>query len=223
MYVLHYAPDNASLIIRLAMLEAGVAFRTALVNRAAQAQNSPAYRKLNPTGLVPVLETPEGPIAETGAILLWLAERHGAGLLPPGNRGDVLKWLFFLSNTAHAEIRHLFYPDRYVDASGQAGHFQRMSARMQTHFGILDQTAKQSPDLFAPPSILGIYLAALLRWSVLYTPSGWFDLESYPALARLARMMDARASTAALILAEGMDPSPFAAPLPCHPAEGSPL
>jgi hypothetical protein len=70
MYTLHYAPDNASLIIRLVLDGAGIPYRTVLVDRKARQQDSPAYRALNPAGLVPTLETPQGPISETGAILL---------------------------------------------------------------------------------------------------------------------------------------------------------
>ena len=76
-YTLHYAPDNASLIIRLALEAQGVAYDTCLVDRAAQGQSAPAYRALNPHGLIPALQTPDGPMFETGAILLWLA--RGAG------------------------------------------------------------------------------------------------------------------------------------------------
>ncbi|MCB1329029.1 MAG: glutathione S-transferase N-terminal domain-containing protein, partial [Maritimibacter sp.] len=74
MLCLHYAPDNASLIIRIALEELGLPYETRLVDRQAEAQKSPAYLALNPQGLIPVLETPEGPIFETAAILLWLGE-----------------------------------------------------------------------------------------------------------------------------------------------------
>ena len=77
-YILHYAPDNASLIIRLALEHAQVPYRDVLVDRAAVAQRSAEYLALNPNGLIPVLETPEGPLFETGAILLWLADTHGS-------------------------------------------------------------------------------------------------------------------------------------------------
>ena len=50
---LHYAPDNASLIVRLALEEAGLPYRTVLVDRAANAQRSPAYMALNPAGRIP--------------------------------------------------------------------------------------------------------------------------------------------------------------------------
>ena len=122
-YRLHYAPDNASLIVRLALEETGVPYTTVLVDRRAQAQRAPDYRALNPYGLISVLETPQGPLFETAAILLWLTETHAALAPQPGTdaRGAFLKWLFFISNTLHAELRMLFYPQKYVgpDAAAQ--------------------------------------------------------------------------------------------------------
>ena len=76
-YRLHYAPDNASLVIRLALEDMGLPYETVLVDRTTREQDSAAYRALNPAGLIPVLETPQGPVFETAAILLWLADTHG--------------------------------------------------------------------------------------------------------------------------------------------------
>ena len=42
-YVLHYAPDNASLIIRLTLLELKVPFETRLVDRRIKKQSSKAF------------------------------------------------------------------------------------------------------------------------------------------------------------------------------------
>ena len=222
MLVLHYAPDNASLIIRLALLEAGLPFRCTLVDRRIRAQDSPAYRKLNPAGLIPVLETPEGPISETGAILLWLAEAAPA-LVPDVPRGTFLKWLFFIANTPHAEIRQLFYPQLYVGPEGQPGHLDRIEARMQRHFTLLNTAVAECPALVAPPSVLALYVAALLRWSVLYARPGWFRLDDHPALQAMAARLERRASVAALIEAEGLGPQPFTRPQPCQPPEGAAL
>ena len=69
-YRLHYAPDNASLVIRLVLEELGQPYETLLVDRRAEAQNSPEYRALNPNGLIPVLETPDGPLFETAQFTL---------------------------------------------------------------------------------------------------------------------------------------------------------
>jgi len=53
MYELCYAPDNASLIVRLTLEEMGAPYRTRLIDRSKQEQRSAAYRDLNPRGLIP--------------------------------------------------------------------------------------------------------------------------------------------------------------------------
>ena len=139
-YRLHYAPDNASLIVRLALEELGVPYDTVLVDRAARAQRRPAYLALNPNGLIPVLETPVGPIFETGAILLWLADTHGA-LAPVPNdppRAAFLKWLFWVSDTLHADLRMLFHPENYTgpDAAAQAALNRAKRVRHKMRFNM---------------------------------------------------------------------------------------
>ncbi|SOC14030.1 glutathione S-transferase [Rhodobacter sp. JA431] len=220
MLVLHYAPDNASLIVRLALEEAGLGYTTALVDRSTHAQQSAAYRALNPAGRIPVLVTPEGPLAETGAILLWLSEQ-APQLAPAVPRGLFLQWLFFLSNTAHPEMRALFYPHLYADEAGRATHLAHTRTRFTAALRLIEAACAERPALFAPPSVLGAYVAAFLRWSVLYArPEGWFALADYPALAAMARDWEGRNSVAALCRAEGMAPAPFTAPAPPDPPEG---
>lgn len=228
MYILHYAPDNASLIVRLALEEMGLPYRTALVDRATRAQDGAAYRRLNPAGLIPALETPQGTVFETGAILLWLAERHGALAPPPGDpaRGDFLKWLFFTSNTLHAETRMLFYPDRYAGTEATVAAFsERTRARIARHLGLLDDMAAARPGWCRPeaPSALTFYLSALIRWLALYPKdtAGWLDLSAFPALASVAAAMEARPAAARAALAEGLGDTIFTRPSHATPPEGS--
>jgi glutathione S-transferase len=226
MYVLHYAPDNASLIVRLVLDGAGLPYRTALVNRARRQQDSPAYRALNPTGLIPTLETPQGPISETGAILLWLADTHQLAPAPGHpDRPVFLKWLFFLSNTAHADLRQIFYPHQYAPAEAHRAHREITAARMLRHFALLDAAAARHPRLFAPATPLGTYAVTLTRWSALYPPQGprWFDLAAFPALEALARAQEVRVETPVIARAEGLGPHPFTRPEQPTPPEGSVL
>jgi glutathione S-transferase len=226
MYTLHYAPDNASLIIRLVLDGAGISYRTALVDRRSRQQDSPAYRTLNPAGLVPTLETPQGPISETGAILLWLADTHQLG--PASGHADrpqFLKWLFYLSNTAHADLRMIFYPHQYAPADRIAAHHEITSARMLQHFALIDAAAGKSPHLFAPATPLGVYAVTLTRWSALYPAHAprWFDLAAFPALLSLAHAQEARVETPVIARAEGLGPHPFTRPEQPNPPEGSVL
>ena len=224
MYILHYAPDNASMIVRLVLEAHTLPYRTELVDRRRNQQQSPAYLALNPMGLIPTLVTPLGPISETAAILLWLADRHGlAPDVTHPKRPALLQWLAFLSNTAHAELRQIFYPDRYVPQAALVGHHQIMTARMGQHFGLLNRATAEQADLFAPAGILAPYVCALLRWAVLY-PRGqepWFSLGQFPDLQRLALALQDTPQAQSVALAEGLGPQPFTAPAYPTPSEGS--
>jgi len=231
MYVLHYAPDNASLIVRLALEELAVPYRAVLVDRAARQQDSAAFRALNPAGLIPVLETPEGPSAETGAILLWLTETHGVLAPAPGHsdRGAFLKTLFFVANTLHSELRLVFYPEQYVgdDRGMQQRLHEAVTARLQRHYRLLDDLAAAQPGYFAAsePGVLDLYVAVTMRWAQLYARmgAGWFDGAAFPHLRAMATRLEGRASVRAAQRAEGLGETPFTAPKPCRPPEGSAL
>lgn len=233
-YRLHYAPDNASLIVRLVLEELGLPYRTILVDRAARAQHGAAYRAINPAGLIPALETPDGPIFETAAILLWLADRH-PGMAPAPDmpeRATFLSWLFFTSNTLHAGLRMTFYPENFAgpDHAAQTALLGQMQSRtpgaltLPAALDLLETRYCARPatggDL---PWVTDYYIAALLRWCALYPQgrTGWFRLADWPALASLTRRLEPRAAVQAAIRAEGLGPAPFSAPHYAVPPEGS--
>lgn len=227
-YVLHYAPDNASLVVRLVLEELRLPYRTALVDRSASAQRGAHYKRLNPVGRIPALETPDGPLFETAAICLWLADRHRDGLhlspdLSNPARGKFLSWLFFLSNTVHAELRNLFYPQLVAgtDPEHQAVASQQIQTSLTAHLDLLN-IRQDSGDL----TICDLYLAVLLRWSALYpveADRSWFDLARWRNLNALAQRIEMRGSALAAAQAEGLGPTPFSNPHPATPPEGSAL
>ena len=227
MLKLYYAPDNASLILRLALEEAALPYETVLVDRATRAQKAPEYLALNPVGVIPTLVTPQGALAETGACLLWLCDTYpDAGLGPAphhAERGMFLRWLFYLSNTVHADLIRIFYPDRFVPPETVEVHHTMMARQLLAHFGILDAALRDEPSIFAPPSALAFYLGPLLRWSALYPASSkrWLDLGTYPALEELAMSLEARTAVRAAATAEGLGDTPFSRPKLPRPPEGS--
>ena len=226
-YRLHYAPDNASLIIRMTLEELGQPYDTALVDRSAQSQKSPDYLALNPNGLIPVLETPDGPLFETGAILLWLADRHGrlAPTLDSPQRGAFLKWLFFVSNTLHPAMRMIFYPDKYIDgAAHQAALRLGLQKALHGHFGVLNDLMQDRPDWTTAPTAFDFYLCALLRWPAIYPADqdrSWFTLANYPALHALCQRIESLPVCACLQSTEGLGKHPFTDPHPANPSIGS--
>ncbi len=227
-YRLHYAPDNASLVIRLAMEEMGLPYETVLVDRRNYEQDSAAYRALNPNGLIPVLETQHGPIFETAAILLWLADTHGHLAPPPDSteRAAFLKWLFFASNTVHADLRILFYAEKYIDPSQAETLRAGIRPRLRQHLKLLEAEAKRAPSWLNAdePSVLTWYLACMMRWMALYpakTDRSWYQLADTPYLQKILMQLETRPATRASIGAEGLGVTPFTSPTYATPPEGS--
>ncbi len=219
---LHYAPDNASLCIRLALEACAIPYTTALVDRRASEQKTTAYRALNPNGLIPTLETQDGPIFETGAILLWLSQRtDGAALMPKGPNGAALSWLFWLSNSLHPALRMIFYAETF--GSDVNDLRLKTQVRITSLLDILEATAADQPEWLSTTSAHGCYLCPMLRWLALYpdTNPDWYDLSRWPHLHDLAQAMDISPHGVASAAAEGLGPTPFSAPVRPNPPEGS--
>ena len=224
--ILHYAPDNASLIVRMALEELGVPYETRLVDRAARAQESEAYRALNPAGLIPCIELDGRAVFETAAILLTLAERAGALAPIPGDeaRPRFLSHLFYVSNTLHAELRQLFYPEKYASAD-LPGHRARSAERLTRAFALMDAAYPEASPWFGGggPTIIDLYLAATLRWVQIYPAAapGQVDPSAFPRLMRMARALEVRSAISRACEAEGIAPPFFTAATRPDPPEGS--
>ncbi len=140
-YTLYFSPDSASFIVRLALRLTGASFAERQIDRPAGELDSPAYRAMHPLGKIPAMETPDGPMFETAAMLLYLAERH-TGLAPsPASpeRAAFLKWFFYTVTNLHAPLMQVFYPDRVAGQECSAAVVAHQSAKLKEHFAILDQ------------------------------------------------------------------------------------
>ena len=106
---LYWSPRTRSLRVLWMLEEAGAAYERELVDIATGAQQTPAFRALNPMGKVPVLTQGSSvTIADSTAICAWLADRlPEAGLAPSLNhtdRGRYLQWLMFASATLEPAV-----------------------------------------------------------------------------------------------------------------------
>lgn len=221
---LHWSPDSANIVIRLALEELGLPFEAVRVDRARQGHKAPEYLKLNPQGLLPVLEDGEIVLFETGAILVHLAER--TGLLGPDGpeardpqaRAAFLKWLFYLSNTVHADLRAAFYSQRYVaDPAAIPTLRAGLATRMRGHFALLaGQLTPQGWLIGAAPTLADLYLAACLRWARLYpTGAPLLGPDGVPARAmEFLRACEARPAVIRAFAAEFVAGRPLTDPAP---------
>ncbi len=87
--ILHgYFRSGTSYRTRIALNLKGLSYETRGIDLRTGAQKSDAYLALNPQGMVPALETAEGVLVQSPAILEWLEERHPRPPLLPGTAMD---------------------------------------------------------------------------------------------------------------------------------------
>jgi glutathione S-transferase len=216
--VLHAIPDFASLIPRLVMADAGIDHRMVLQSDDRALRDTPAFRAVSPFALIPALETPEGPVFETGAILLWLADRH-AGLAPAAgdpDRGRFLSWLMWTANTLHPLVMDLIHPYRQAGDGAEGAVAASARARIKALLPMLDTLVATAPDWASPdrPGVLLPYLAVLLRWARAfpYDPAQAVGLEGAPRLAAAIARFEHRPAVQGVAAAEGIGTTPFTAP-----------
>ncbi len=74
--------------------------------------NDPAYRALNPNGLVPTIEDDQLVLWESNAIVRYLAARYGEGTLwpsDPATRATGDRWMDWTSTTVAPPFRDVFW------------------------------------------------------------------------------------------------------------------
>lgn len=94
--------------VRWALEEARIAYESRSVGLAER--NSDAYRRKHPFGKVPVLESSDGTLFESGAIVFTIAEQCET-LMPFGRRTETLAWMFAALDTVEPPIWNLFAMD----------------------------------------------------------------------------------------------------------------
>ncbi len=232
MITLHYAPDNASLVVKILLEELSLEYQAVLVDRSVQQQSGKAYLELNPKGLIPVCIIDDEPVFETAAIVLTLADRHGAmaPAIDDAHRPQFLKWLFFMSNTVHADLRLLFYAEKFIDdGKDSLNRFrQKTTDRVTDSFSILNahyQSVGTTFLLGESPCIVDVYLACCMRWSTLYPPT-WesrLKVSEFSAVERMLAALEQRPAVIRACNSEGINGLFFTRPEHAKPEHGSAL
>lgn len=212
---LHHAPDFASTIIRMALEELELPHTLALVDFAAGAHRSPEYRRINPVGLIPALETDDGPMFETAAILLWLVDKTGR--LGPGpndpDRAGFLSWLFFTSNALHQAALGMFYPHRPAGEANTAAARAAAHDQVVARLGLIESLiASQHPRWLSAehPGVLGFYIGVLVRWLTALPPGPErIELAQFPNLRAVLAAHESRPSVQRVATDEGLGAKPF--------------
>ena len=181
--------------------ELGLAFSRTEAGGPFGVVQTPAYRALNPNGLVPTIEADDGDAAggrvrlwESNVIVRYLAARHSHGDLYPGPlpaRFDAERWMDWQQTTLNPAGREAFIqwvrtPAERRDAAAAERSVRAaepLFARLDTH---LATRAFMAGDRFTIADIpIG---CELHRWfglpAALYARPAWPSLERYFAALR---------------------------------------
>ena len=183
-----------------ALIELGLEYRTQRIQSRTGETQTPAYRRLNPRGKIPVFEDGGLVLCESAAIVTYLAETYGNGRLipnPGAERAKYFEWVSFISmeldaTTLYVLRRHEALPEIYGEApianAAARGYFDRM----------ITAAAREIEDgrtyLLGPKfSGADILMTTCLDWALAYDlplPEPWLAYREHtvarPAYGRAA-------------------------------------
>jgi len=171
-----YLPSQNAYRVRLLLSHLGRPYRTEMVSIFEGEGQTPEFLGLNPMGAVPVLQLEDGrAIAESNAILCYLAE--GTPYLPddPFERAKVMQWLFFERSYVSPSIANL----RYFTLTGKIERQQGVEGRRalgHKTLGVMDRELARRP--FLAGEAYTIADISSFAYSHLAADAG-FDLSAY--------------------------------------------
>jgi len=192
----YYTSPNVRKVL-IALEELGLPYEIKWTDIKAGEQFEPEYLKLNPNGRVPAIVDHDGPggrslpLFESGAILLYLAEKAGR-LLPesPRRRWDAICWVFWqvanhgpIAGQAAHFVSHA--PKQGIEDSYATG---RYTGEIKRLYEVMNTRLAESDYLAGEYSIADI---ACYPWTRVARGQG-MDIDSFPHVAAWAKRIGER-------------------------------
>jgi GST-like protein len=190
-------PTPNGIKISMVLEELGLEYEPHFVNFGSDDQMSPEFISLGPNNKIPAIIDPNGPdgepigIFESGAILLYLAEKTGK-LIPADATGklEVLQWLMFQMGGVGPMFGQLGFFHKFAGADwGDDRPRDRYANETKRLLGVLDKQLEGQDWICGEFSIADI---ATFPWiatiKVFYEASDLVELDSF---TNVTRAMDA--------------------------------
>ena len=182
---LHYFPPMCSLASMAALELAGASYEPVLQDMAG---DRAALRAVSPLGQIPALETDEGVVTDTIAIIFWTAQHFPeARLLPTGGRGltIALSRMGWLASYLHIVRRRYFMPALF-GAPPEAVESMRTAAYPVYSKGLAQLDSWVEADALGGLGV-GAYALLFYHWAAMDR----MPLDGLDHLAKLvARLME---------------------------------
>lgn len=163
----------------IALEEFGEPYRIHAVNIGAGEQHAPEFLELSPNGKIPAIVDAEAGVSlmESGAILLYLADKHGA--FQGDERWQTLEWLMLQMGGVGPMLGQVHHFSRFNPGKAPYAE-ERYGAEARRLYGVLDRRLAGREYLAGSYSIADM---ATWPWISRYEwhPIDWAD---YPNLKR---------------------------------------
>jgi glutathione S-transferase len=159
---------STSFAVRAALEEIGAEYTT--IDIAPFQRDTPAdFAAVNPWRRVPAIRDGEAQVYETGACLLWLAERFPeAGLAPPpgdSSRGAYLRWMVWLSDAFRPLWERVMAPRFFTTSEDTHGvHLKGLEELDRVGAELEAELTGRTWCLGERYTVADIYLYMLVGW-----------------------------------------------------------
>ncbi len=191
---LHYAKGTISVAVAIALEEVGAEYEPVRIDFATGDQTKDDYRRLNPKGRVPALETPDGVLTETGGLL----EHVAPSLVPsdPFAAAKMRELMCYLNGTMHPHHAHGVRGERWADEESSFADMKRkVPERMADCSAYLEEYLPSLPFPIGDLQVVSdAYLYVVLSW----LPGDGVEIAHYPTLAKFQHRMNTRRSVQAV-------------------------
>ena len=174
--------------VSIALEEMGLAYDVKLIDFATNDQKADWYTKINPNGRIPALDDDGFTLFESGAILLYLAEKTGQFLPTDAQeRSRVIQWLMFQMSAigpmmGQANVFLRYFPEKIQPAIDR---YQREVTRL---FRVMDTQLASNEYICGDYSIADM---SLWPWVSGYDWSG-VSVDPFPHLQRWLKLVGDR-------------------------------
>jgi glutathione S-transferase len=126
MLKLYGGARSRALIVQWYLEELELPYEFVLLDMSVQEHLQPEFRKVNPFGKVPAIVDGDYALWESGAILLYLAEKYGKEFGSSETQGTIAQWILFANATLG--------PGVFIEASREK-EFPRLMQPLDEMFG----------------------------------------------------------------------------------------
>lgn len=161
-------------IVQWYLEELGVPYEYVMLDLQAGEHRQPDYLAINPMGKVPAIADGDFTLWESGAILLYLAEKHDSIAATPEQRATLAQWSLFANATLG--------PGIFVEASRER--------EMSRLFPPLDDRLSKQPFLLGEQfTVADVAVGSMLAYMPLMLR---IDFQDYPAIANYVKRLTER-------------------------------